>query len=281
MHYSRREYGNMEIAEIIFKRGIVHMKLQEKRAEAEEIVKKANELEKKVYKGKGCLTSITAFILILIIFGIIGEKVVNNDKLMTIIWSSPIVLGIIASIISKRENKVKKLADEEEIKKLDEKFGELYEEIVREIETSNLEPIELQSNLILKKGEIPLLEYDAIRVISKEKVVRYKNSSSGASIRITKGVSYRVSGGKSTPVREKVDEKYLGKIILTNKRIVFSAREKGFEIPLNKITTIDKYSDGFYIQEGEKNYTLISSISVWIDFYLEKILQANINEQNY
>ena len=278
MHYSQVKYGNMEMVEIIFQGRIVHMNLQEKRAEAEKIAKKANELEKKVYKGKGCATTIAIFFILAILSGFIREEILNNDLRMSIVWIAPIVSGVIVSITSKRKNKVRRLADEEEIKKIDERFGELYKEIAEEIKVSNLEPIELQSNLIIKSEEMPLLEYDAIRVISKEKVVRYSNSSASTSIRITKGVSYRVGGGKSVPIREKVDEKYLGKLILTNKRIIFSSREKGFEIPLSKVTTIDKYSDGFYIQAGEKNYTIISDMSVWIDFYLEKVLQTNANE---
>ncbi|NFC76756.1 hypothetical protein EXM99_08350 [Clostridium botulinum] len=97
----------------------------------------------------------------------------------------------------------------------------------------------------------------ARRVINKTETVGYTGKSSGISIRITKGLSYRTGVGKSTPIKEDVEYSYEGSIFITNQRVIFTSIENGFEFSLSKLTSMKLYINGIGFQVGNKSYTLI------------------------
>jgi hypothetical protein len=80
----------------------------------------------------------------------------------------------------------------------------------------------------------------------KEKTRRqYAGHSSGASIRIAKGVYYRTSAFRGAPI----DVNYVsledrGALAVTNKEIYFAGPHKSFRQPFKKIVTIVPYNDG-------------------------------------
>ena len=89
----------------------------------------------------------------------------------------------------------------------------------------------------------------------EEKVRReYVGASQGVSIRVMKGVYYRVGGFKGRPVEtaqiEKIDEGLLG---ITTKHVYFKGARKSFRIPYSKIVSWDPYDDGIGLMRDARS----------------------------
>ena len=88
--------------------------------------------------------------------------------------------------------------------------------------------------LILQNEEFIIYVAPVELFADKEKIVNYVGRSSGFSFRIAKGVSYRVGGGKGTPVRQNVRDFTSGDLVITNHRVIFIAQKNGFELRLKR-----------------------------------------------
>lgn len=103
-----------------------------------------------------------------------------------------------------------------------------------------------------QKGEAIIYAALAIEFEDKEKVVGYTGKSSGASVRVAKGLTLHTGGRGGKAIRENVRETTSGDYILTNKRVIFIANNKGFEYKLDKITAVKPTgSNTLYIQAGK------------------------------
>jgi hypothetical protein len=93
------------------------------------------------------------------------------------------------------------------------------------------------------------------RVVSRQSVGR----SSGVSIRIMKGVSYRVgqSRGVSVPVHATVPVSS-GDFVITNKRLIFAGDRKSVNAPYDKLLHLEPFSDGlrFSVTNRQKPVTI-------------------------
>lgn len=113
---------------------------------------------------------------------------------------------------------------------------------------------------VLGKAEKIIWMYSNIECLENKNRTRYVGGSQGVSVRIVKGVSYRVGNYKG----EKVHEEYTqsigrGDLYITTKNVIFCG-EKPIKIPLNKILSIKKYSNGTgIIKDGAnpKQYTFL------------------------
>ena len=98
---------------------------------------------------------------------------------------------------------------------------------------SNIPP---PPNVILRDGELVFLVTSGVAV--EEKVVRreYAGGSRGVSIRVAKGVSFRVgnSRGHSVPISELVPISE-GQLIITSLRVIFQGNPKSFADPVEKL----------------------------------------------
>lgn len=101
-------------------------------------------------------------------------------------------------------------------------------------------------SIILKPGEIGYFEMPAMlleeRVIDSE----YRGGSHGVSIRIMKGVSYRIGATKGRVHTERgiVPVSY-GDFVITNKRLVFSGDQKSVAHNLSRLINTNLYADCF------------------------------------
>jgi hypothetical protein len=83
---------------------------------------------------------------------------------------------------------------------------------------------------------------------------RYEGGSQGVSIRIMKGVYYRVGAHKGQSVRtEYLSEEGNGILALTNKAIYFYTSPKLLKIPAKKIIGVEAYDDGITITRESTN----------------------------
>jgi polyhydroxyalkanoate synthesis regulator phasin len=135
-------------------------------------------------------------------------------------------------------------------------------------------------DIIFKKGEI--LHWGCVAHLLKRKRKTNRVSYGGptASIKIMKGVRYRVgSVGYSTSSTEYLDTDDIGAFWLTNQRMGFKGGKKSFTFPYNKLHAFEATKEGLVIfKEGRENPFLIK-----IDDYdipcmiISKILNEEVN----
>lgn len=129
-------------------------------------------------------------------------------------------------------------------------------EILKKIENGELPEIDVE-NLNLKDGEICHYADRGYTFEDKTVTKGYTGKSSGVSIRIMKGLTYRTGGSGGKAIRETQRTKYNGTLCLTNMRIIYTSAKESFNKPLNKITAIIDAKDGVIIQIGLKSYSII------------------------
>lgn len=125
----------------------------------------------------------------------------------------------------------------------------LMEEIERGVLPTLDNPgIILQKNEIAHWGEpVNLLEE---KVISRQ----YVGGSSGVSVRICKGVSYRVGAQRGQLVTQTgILPVSSGPLVVTNKRVVFSGDRKSLASKLENLIDINVFSDGMQLSFSNKS----------------------------
>jgi hypothetical protein len=131
-------------------------------------------------------------------------------------------------------------------------ISDLEQGIVPEVDTAGV---------ALQKGEVAIWREKA--KLLEDRVVRreYQGGSRGVSIRIMKGLSYRVGAtrGQSVPVTETV-EVASGHLFITTKHIIFSGDAKSFRVKLEKIIDVTLYNDGMrFAADGKVKPHLLST----------------------
>jgi hypothetical protein len=100
----------------------------------------------------------------------------------------------------------------------------------------------------LQRGESIVWAFSASQYLEDQNKRTYVGGSQGVSIRIAKGLYYRVSAFKgeavNTTVRTAVDR---GTLIITDKNIYFAGLCKGLRVPYSKIVAFQPFADGFGI----------------------------------
>lgn len=139
-----------------------------------------------------------------------------------------------------------------EIKEQAEEGKRQKEEVYREIANGNL-PVVESYGILLKKGEYCHFYGTADRVITHTKR-SYTTNSVGGSLRVAKGLFLRMGSGNVTPIETRSNVAYNGELFITNKRIVFLNSDKPCTIPLNKITGLEEYTNGFGLYKDNTYY---------------------------
>jgi len=137
-------------------------------------------------------------------------------------------------------------------------------------------PIVRSNGVILSASETCHYSKTATFVKTKNIVVGRTGGYSGVSIRIMKGVSYRVGQSQSTLIRENVQEKTCGILTVTNKRIIFSANKGAFDKTLSSLSSITLYKDGIGFQFGSQMFPLITADAQ----YICQIVSRLVNDIN-
>ena len=149
--------------------------------------------------------------------------------------------------------------------------------MVRTLSPEEPLPTIIASNLLLSTGEVCHYSQQATYVKTKNVVVGYSGGSRGTSIRLAKGVSFRVGASKSAPVRGNVQERTNGILSITNKRIVFSANKGAFDKNISSLSAATPYRDGIAFQFGEHQYPLETKESQYIYQLLNRIVNEPEN----
>lgn len=110
--------------------------------------------------------------------------------------------------------------------------------------------------VILKKNETTTLVMGNISFLEARSVRQTIGGYAGPTIRVAKGVSFRLGGVSARSVSheelKKIDQ---GELVLTNKRLIFLGSKRTININLNKIIAIEPYKDGIGSQRENKQKT--------------------------
>lgn len=117
---------------------------------------------------------------------------------------------------------------------------------------------------IIAPGEICHYSNPATFVKTKNVVVGQSSTHNGASIRVAKGMSFRMGESHSRTIRGNVQEKTSGILTVTNKRIVFSANKGAFDKPISSLSSITPYKDGIGFQFGSQQFPLLTADAQYI-----------------
>jgi hypothetical protein len=109
------------------------------------------------------------------------------------------------------------------------------------------------SNLILNPGENAFWSERA--TLYEQKVIsrRYEGGSRGVSIRVAKGLSFRVGNHRGNLVSETGTVPVSsGSLIITSERVAFVGNDKSFSIPHRKLLHVEPALDGIRLSEVNK-----------------------------
>ncbi|MPX18304.1 hypothetical protein CPI31_01540 [Moraxella catarrhalis] len=124
---------------------------------------------------------------------------------------------------------------------------------------SGILPEAYTSAIILRRGEIAHFVIPA--QLLEERVISrgYKGGSQGVSIRIAKGITYRVGQNRGKLVSEKgtipVDS---GDFVITNRRLIFTGTKKSFSYDYKKLLAWNVYSDGILLNIDNASSRMLS-----------------------
>ncbi|GIV46330.1 MAG: hypothetical protein KatS3mg036_1148 [Ignavibacterium sp.] len=134
--------------------------------------------------------------------------------------------------------------------------------LLNEIAKGNLPKLTVPNLLIQKNEDVHLIE-SATLIENKIINRRYEGGSRGTSIKIAKGISFRIGSHRGHLVSERA---YVpvsdGELIITNKRIIFRGDLKSFSIKLEKLLYLE--IDGNFVNlsevSGKHRFIQISNI---------------------
>ena len=191
-----------------------------------------------------------------------------------------LIVGIVVFCVKK--SKQKKLKEEENKRQLEEdkerqiaELNKKWEDKKREFAINGLPILEIET-LNLSKGEVCHFMGDGYFCKLKQQVVGYEGGSRGVSIRVMKGMSFRVGNHRGHYVKEDVTEKTNGIIYLTSKKIIFTAIKNSSTIKYEDIVNLNVADNMLQIQTQKKSYLF----QVVDNFNFLVLLEFILNEKN-
>lgn len=110
--------------------------------------------------------------------------------------------------------------------------------------------------IILKRGEEPIIVLPNITFKEPRSVRTSVGGYGGPTIRIAKGISFKLGGASSRSVsHEEIKDIDKGTLTITNKRLIFTGSMKTLNYNLSKILSITDFTDGIAIQRDNKQKT--------------------------
>jgi hypothetical protein len=171
--------------------------------------------------------------LIAVVFLLFAATQNISDTFSTIL--SAILAVMIVLAIVKRERKPKSAVAPKEAADI--------LALATEIENGGL-PEVLTPAIFLQQDETAHFQSEAVRYITKNRAVGHTASTGGISVRVMKGVTLRSGGIQGHAVYADVTGAFPGKLVITNKRVVFFAAQQGFEFNIDKLTAISEGDNG-------------------------------------
>lgn len=145
-----------------------------------------------------------------------------------------------------------RLAD---VEKSAEKLAKAY--VLRVIDGGQIESIlkrDTDIPLRLKDGEGVLWTFQNVRLYTYRSKTQYVGGSQGVSLRIAKGVYYRVGASKGQAVKtDYLSEDAHGALFLTNMALYFLSDRRTITLPATKIVAVELFSDAVKVTRAGVN----------------------------
>lgn len=126
--------------------------------------------------------------------------------------------------------------------------------ILRNIQNGIVPRTMINAPILLGKNETILWTYNGVSLYQEKITKEWVGRTSGYSIRIFKGLTYRTGKMKGRPVEHSSMEfNGTGTLYITNKNMIFHSPQKGVKVPFNKIIGIAPYSDGIEVHKDGAN----------------------------
>lgn len=148
--------------------------------------------------------------------------------------------------------------------------------IEKEISLPNIEYVPI----ILSPKEIAVYRANASIAETKSRVVGRTGSYGGGSVRIAKGFSIHTGGSKSQPIYGEVTTQFGGELFITTERVVFLGEQKGFDLPIRKITAFFVSGGRLKIQSGQRVFEVIISAPYLAQTVFEVVSTGSIPIEN-
>jgi hypothetical protein len=108
--------------------------------------------------------------------------------------------------------------------------------------------------LNLKRGEYVVWFFGGVTFLQFRTKTHYVGRSHGVSLRVMKGVYYRVGASRGEPVTsENLTQVDIGMLVVTQRTAYFKGPMRTVSIPTAKILSVDAYSDGISITRDAVN----------------------------
>jgi len=106
-----------------------------------------------------------------------------------------------------------------------------------------------QPTVGIQNDEVAYWEISSNFVFARTNTSGYFSQSSKEGLKVTKGVSYQLGSSRNSPIREHVSDNLPGVFAITNKGVLFAARQQSFAIPFTQLHAFDTYNDGIGLQK--------------------------------
>jgi hypothetical protein len=102
-----------------------------------------------------------------------------------------------------------------------------------------------------ESGETPVWSFFPATYFSQRAKTEYLGGSQGVSVRLAKGVYYRVGAQKGTAIRtDYLSQEAVGALTLASRNAYFVGQMKAVKIPLKRIVAVSLFEDGIVLSAG-------------------------------
>jgi hypothetical protein len=143
-----------------------------------------------------------------------------------------------------------------------ENVGEVQERLVKAAVLRDLDNGIVKSRLAvqgvlpvaLTRGEQLLWLFKGVTFFQLRTKTHYVGRSHGVSLRVMRGVYYRIGSSRGKPVTtEQLTEVDTGLLLVTQKKVSFKGTARSTSIPTAKILSVDASSDGIAVMQDAAN----------------------------
>ncbi|MFU1907710.1 hypothetical protein vBBaMIFTN2_49 [Bordetella phage vB_BaM-IFTN2] len=113
------------------------------------------------------------------------------------------------------------------------------QERIETLRLNGVQPVTADKAL-LASGESAY--FSSLGTLYEMKTVSMRHGGAAVRVRVAKGVSVGMGGARSIPETQLVALSE-GELVITNKRVLFAGRAKGFDAPISRIINVEYYAD--------------------------------------
>ncbi|MDZ5615032.1 hypothetical protein U2261_10470 [Achromobacter xylosoxidans] len=138
-------------------------------------------------------------------------------------------------------------------------------------------PSVMPEKLLLRPGEVA--HFATVATLHEHKTTSVRHGGSSVRVRVAKGVSVSMGGGRSIPERELV-QVASGELAATDQRIVFAGNGKSFDAPLGKIINVEYFKDGVMVNVSSRQNSFVVKMPLGESLILQETLNQILAKQS-